>query len=204
VLERPAQTPFTQDTLAILHLLRRTATTSVKLMLLYEENRWLSVIDPLTQLYNRRYFMEHFESQYRQFQRYKTALTLLFIDIDNFKLVNDTYGHQVADMVLVQLAEILRGSVRTVDLAARIGGEEFVVMLPQTPLAGGQVLAERLRGKVERFHFGKEGDPVRVTISIGVAALSEGVRDAQALLERSDQAMYQAKQAGKNRVFAQP
>jgi two-component system cell cycle response regulator len=200
VLERGAGSPFPEDALAVLHLLRRTVTTSVKLMLLYEENRWLSVVDPLTQLYNRRYFMEHFESQYRQFMRYKTSLALLFIDIDNFKLVNDTYGHHVADMVLTQVAEILRASARTVDLVARVGGEEFVVMLPQTPVDGGKVLAERLRDKVERFPFGNEGDPIRVTISIGVAAFTAEMRDAQALLDRADRAMYEAKLAGKNRV----
>ena len=98
-------------------------------------------------------------------------------------------------------SEILSTSVRTVDLTARIGGEEFIVMLPQTALDGGQMLAERLRSKVERFSFGKEGEPVRATISIGVATLSEDVRDAQALLDRTDRAMYQAKLAGKNRVF---
>jgi len=200
VLERAADALFTEDSVNILQLLARTISMTVKLMLLYEENRWLSVVDPRPGLYTRRYFMEHFEDHFRQFKRYHSVASLLFLDIDGFKLINDTHGHHVADMVLVQLAELLRTSVRTVDLPARLGGEEFVVLLPQTPAERGKILAERLRQKVEHYPFGHESESIKVTVSIGVSEFAEAMREAQELLNRADRAMYEAKLGGKNRV----
>ncbi len=204
VLERRDAARFTADTQAVIDLLARTVAMSVQLMLLYEENLWLSMTDPLTQLHNRRYFLEHFESQFRQFHRYHVPAALLFIDIDNFKLLNDTYGHNVGDLVLVQLADNLRASVRTVDLVARLGGEEFVILLPQTTAERAQILAERLRAQVAAFQFGPTTEPLSMTVSIGISEFDAQMRSAQELLDRADQAMLEGKRRGKNRVVLAP
>lgn len=184
----------------MLHLVSRNVAMTVKLMLLYEENRWLSITDPLTHLFNRRYFLSHFEQQFEQFSRYGAAASLLFLDIDNFKLINDTFGHNAADMVLAQLAELITRSVRKVDVVARVGGEELAVLLPQTPACNAAILAERLRVAVDARAFGTDSQPIHVTVSIGVAEFTASTRSAAALIDRADQAMYEAKRRGKNCV----
>jgi two-component system cell cycle response regulator len=199
VLERQSEA-FNQPVTAMLRLLMRDVALVVKLLYLYEESRWLSVTDSLTKVYNRRYFMDIFQQQFEQFQRYRTPCSLLFLDIDNFKLVNDTYGHNTGDVVLQQTADILRRSIRKVDLLSRFGGEEFTVLLPQTTVANAVILAKRIRAEIEQFPYGSTSDPMHVTASLGVAELDETTRSALDLLDRADHAMLNAKAKGKNRV----
>ena len=199
VLERQADA-FNQPVIAMLRLLLRDVALVVKLLYLYEESRWLSVTDSLTKVYNRRYFMDIFQQQYEQFQRYRTPCSLLFLDIDNFKLINDTYGHNIGDVVLQQTADILRRSIRKVDLLSRFGGEEFTVLLPQTSATNALILATRIRAEIERYPYGSTTDPIRVTASLGVAELDETSRSPLELLDRADRAMLNAKTKGKNRV----
>ena len=167
-----------------------------------EKYRWLANVDALTGCLNRRAFMERLERELDRVRRYGVFLSVLMIDIDRFKDINDTHGHLVGDSVLRQLGDLLRAEVRSVDLAARYGGEEFVIVLPDTEDEGALYFAERLRKRVEEQNFSETGDPLRVTVSIGVAAASvEGeITEPELLIARADEALYRAKNEGRNRV----
>lgn len=162
----------------------------------------LAHIDPLTQLLNRRALTVNLVAELERVRRYNAPLTLLMIDVDHFKLVNDTHGHIAGDLVLEELGLVLQRAVRSVDTVARYGGEEFVVVLPETGEQGAMAFAERLRAKVEwnSFSIGK-GQSLKLTISIGLTTF-EGARaeSAEELLDAADKALYRAKQGGRNKV----
>lgn len=152
--------------------------------------------DVLTGLYNRRQFNNSLSEELSRVKRTKSTLSLILIDIDNFKSVNDTYGHLKGDEVLKKLGYILKSSARTIDFAARWGGEEFAIILPETDLNGAEVFAERLRKNVENYDFGK----FQVTISLGIVSTSDEL-SLDELLTKADEALYAAK-AKKNMVIA--
>ena len=165
-----------------------------------EQLRQLAETDPLTNCYNRRALMEKLEQEMDRAARYATMLTCMMIDIDNFKQINDTYGHLVGDRVLKQLATLLKREQRSVDIVARYGGEEFVALLPETTSRESRGFAERILRRVAEYDFGEIGQPVRVTISIGVASFpDEQVSDGESLLKIADGHLYRAKSEGRNR-----
>ena len=127
-------------------------------------------------------------------------LACLMIDIDNFKLVNDTYGHLIGDRILRQMANLLRREQRAVDVVARYGGEEFVILLPETGVTGARIFAERILRRVSGYEFGEPGHPVHMTTSIGVATYpDERIDDCDAMLRLADENLYRAKHDGRNR-----
>ena len=156
--------------------------------------------DGLTGLYNRRYFDEQLRRVIAETDRFGGTSSLILVDIDDFKAVNDTYGHEAGDAVLRQLGKILSDGVRTVDVCARYGGEELVILLPQTPIAGATELAERLRAAVADRAVLFEGTPIRVSASFGIAGYPETVPHGDWLFPAADRALYQAKEKGKNCV----
>jgi diguanylate cyclase (GGDEF)-like protein/PAS domain S-box-containing protein len=158
----------------------------------------LAAIDGLTQLRNRRAFEERLEDETRRWRRNGTDVSLVLLDIDHFKLYNDTYGHPKGDEVLRNVGELLRRSLRAADFAARYGGEEFAIILPNTNRAGSLVVAEQLRRAIE----GATWEDRKVTASIGVATMSEEICTAEQLVETADRALYRSKEAGRNRVTA--
>jgi diguanylate cyclase (GGDEF)-like protein len=167
----------------------------------HEELERRAYSDYLTGLANRRYFIEQAENELARTLRYNGKLSVLMLDIDHFKKVNDTYGHKVGDLVLKQLAEVCRSSLRDVDLVGRIGGEEFAVLLPETASAQAMEAAERLRAAFASAQVTvSSGPPLRFTSSFGVVSLSEKNITIDTLLNRADQALYRAKEAGRNRV----
>jgi two-component system cell cycle response regulator len=161
----------------------------------------LAVTDELTGLYNRRYFDRHLSLMLDKAREQDRDMALMLIDVDFFKAVNDTYGHDIGDAVLKEFADRLRRSIRGVDLACRFGGEEFVVLMPDTDFRQAQAVAERVRAAVAENSFKTGGArPLRLTISVGVA-LNEGDDDApDVVLKRADVALYRAKHEGRNRV----
>ncbi len=164
----------------------------------------MAITDQLTGLHNRRYMSRHLDTLIVNAQKSTKPISFLIMDIDFFKSVNDTYGHDIGDEVLRDFAGRLSANVRGIDLACRYGGEEFVVVMPDTDIAFASSIAERLRASVEATPFAISRVPhkLSVTISIGIAA-SEGPADtAEALLHRADQALYRAKREGRNRVIA--
>lgn len=161
----------------------------------------LSNTDPLTRIYNRRYLMEAMEREFERARRRKEPLSLVMIDIDHFKQVNDTYGHQEGDIVLAGAAALIAKAIRGYDICARYGGEEFVVVLPETSLNQALQFADRFRTDVQKIPFGGSLKQLTITISLGVATFpSERVDCLDSLFRQADEAMYRAKQKGRNRV----
>jgi diguanylate cyclase (GGDEF)-like protein/PAS domain S-box-containing protein len=175
---------------------------------LEEQLRDLATHDALTGASNRRHFIELVEKERERARRYARPLALCMLDVDHFKSVNDRHGHATGDRVLAAIARAAFGVLRTNDSLGRIGGEEFVILLPDTQLAGGIAVAERVRAAVTALRVGSEADGadapevIEVTVSIGVTEFRSG-DSAESLLKRADRAMYQAKAAGRNRVEAQ-
>jgi diguanylate cyclase (GGDEF)-like protein len=161
----------------------------------------LSNTDPLTRLYNRRYLSQTLKTELSRSRRYNEPLSMVLLDIDNFKKINDKYGHQNGDIILMEIAETVRADRRCYDIAARFGGEEFLLVLPGTSLEGGVNVAEHLRENVLSLSFKPPLDDLSVTISLGVAAFPSAlVDDEDSLIRAADEALYRAKQNGKNRV----
>ena len=159
--------------------------------------------DPLTGCMNRRALEARLKSDWRLAKRRATHIALAAIDLDHFKQINDTRGHPVGDVVLQQLAGIMKGTARDTDAVARFGGDEFVILLPDTGWQGALTFAERLRRRVDDFTFGPAGSPMTITISVGVT-LARGTDpiSPEELLKEADRSLYKAKQQGRNRVFA--
>ncbi len=170
-----------------------------------QESLEAAITDPLTGLYNRRYMTHHLGTLVAQHNETGKPVSLLVLDIDYFKPVNDTHGHAVGDDVLKEFARRMQANVRGVDLACRMGGEEFVVVMPDTDVALAYSIAERLRQQIadRAFAAAQGAVELKITVSIGVAATLGIADDASALLERADQALYRAKREGRNRVVAE-
>jgi len=164
-----------------------------------EEQRQKALVDPLTGLPNRAAWSERLEQEVEQWQRHGNSLLIAMLDLDHFKRINDNYGHLAGDRVLKLIASVLRKRVRGGDFIARFGGEEFVLLVPDTPLAAGAKLAEALRAAIEACPFHFKGEPVTVTVSMGMTAFKPG-EHSDLVLKRADQALYRAKNAGRNRV----
>jgi diguanylate cyclase (GGDEF)-like protein len=161
--------------------------------------------DPLTGTANRRRFLEVIDAELARAKRYGTELSCVLLDLDHFKGINDRYGHIVGDRVLVAAAEAFRAGLRAQDLIARWGGEEFVLLLPQTSLEGAEAVGERCRRSLEDVTVRSGDDRVGVTVSVGVATYPHpSLPDADALLRFADEALYRAKSCGRNRVVSIP
>lgn len=163
----------------------------------------LAIVDPLTGLNNRRYLDSHFGPMLDEALNRGRPLSVMVLDIDRFKLINDTFGHEAGDAVLKEFAQRVRASVRAVDLAVRLGGEEFVVLMPDTAIETAQLVAERIRTRVARepFEWSRDRPATPVTVSIGVSVVAGPLEDVHSLLRRADEALYAAKASGRNRVI---
>jgi diguanylate cyclase (GGDEF)-like protein/PAS domain S-box-containing protein len=163
------------------------------------ELKRLATIDALTGAYNRRYFMKLAEKDLTRFRRYSFPLSLIMFDLDNFKRINDTYGHGVGDLVLGKTGELTRQHLRESDFLGRLGGEEFGIVLVECDLAGAEEVAQRLRESFQATSFEQDGKNIIFTASFGVAELGNG-EDLSQLMARADRALYEAKNTGRNRV----
>ncbi len=164
----------------------------------------MAITDPLTGLYNRRYMESHLATLVGQAGETGRSLSLLVLDIDHFKAVNDTHGHDVGDEVLREFSGRVRRAVRGIDLVCRLGGEEFVVVMPETDLAHGIGVGERIRQAIatEAFACDENGAALNITVSIGIAAIEHAEDTSDSLLKRADRALYAAKREGRNRVVS--
>jgi diguanylate cyclase (GGDEF)-like protein len=166
----------------------------------HEEIYRLTTIDGLTQIYNKRYFLETLEREIARSNRYRRDMSLVMFDLDHFKKINDTYGHLAGDYVLKTLASTIKAKIRREDLFARYGGEEFAIVLPEIDGYNAHQFAEKVRRIVEGTEFVFEGTRIPVTVSMGVATLDPDTADSGALIKRSDENLYEAKRAGRNCV----
>jgi len=167
---------------------------------LYRAVQELAVTDSLTGTATRRYAAERIDEEVTRARAHQLSLTYMMIDIDDFKTVNDMYGHLVGDFILCEVARRIRQEIREVDMIGRYGGEEFMVLAPQTGREGAQILAERMRRRVAEEAVRAYDETVQVSISVGVAIFPQDADSAQALIESADKALYAAKAAGKNCV----
>ncbi len=166
----------------------------------HDEIYRLTTMDGLTQVHNRRYFDEQLDREISRSRRYERVLSLVMMDIDRFKGINDSYGHLAGDYVLKQLASTVRVKIRREDVFARYGGEEFGIILPEIDLQGARLFAEKVRQMVARQQFAFEKHTIPVTVSLGVAGLAGDHRSAADLVSAADARLYEAKTTGRNRV----
>jgi len=164
---------------------------------LYER---LSVMDELTAVHNRRHLWQRLQEEFARYFRNGQPLSFLLLDIDHFKCINDHYGHLAGDYVLKELCSIIPSILRTYDIVGRYGGEEFGVILPNTNLSSSLMVAERMRSQVEKYSFVFQQQRLPVTISIGLAEVNPDTPDIEKLIHHADEALYQAKESGRNRV----
>jgi diguanylate cyclase (GGDEF)-like protein len=165
----------------------------------YHHAKERAFVDDVTDVYNARFLLQATERELQRSERYEKELSVLFLDLDRFKLVNDRYGHLAGSEVLRRLSRVLQDCIRQVDTLARYGGDEFTVLLADTGSEEAMAIAERIRRTVEETLFeGGRGTPIRLTISIGVAAYPQHATDRDSLLDTADKAMYRAKSLGRN------
>ncbi|PKI12919.1 GGDEF domain-containing protein [Colwellia sp. 12G3] len=160
----------------------------------------ISRIDGLTQIYNRRHWQESLEQEYAKARRHDKKLSLIMLDLDYFKLLNDNYGHQCGDMVLIEVSALISSLLRVEDIFGRYGGEEFAIILPETALSGAIELAQRICNKIATKVLIYKDQAIKVTVSLGVAQLSVEESNYEELITLSDNALYQAKALGRNQV----
>jgi diguanylate cyclase (GGDEF)-like protein len=198
---------FSAEDLKLLQSMATQATIAIGRASYYEQSRELrkiSITDSLTGLLNRRYFQERLAEEVDRSARHGHPLSLMMIDIDHFKIYNDTNGHPAGDKALVMVGRALRGNIRVIDVVSRFGGEEFSIILPETRKQEALEIGERIRKEVEDLYFpGEESLPSkRLTISLGVAGFPEDARDLKTFIQRADRALYHAKAQGRNSIIA--
>lgn len=195
---RNANNPFDDQSFRLLVVAKEHLAVAFENARLYT----MAITDELTHLFTKRYFQIQIDIQMASYKRYGQKFSLLMMDIDNFKLVNDTYGHPAGDVVLEEVASVIRNSLRDIDVPCRYGGEEFAVILPETTEKGVLLVAERIRENIEKkvIALGK-GTNISVTISIGGASCPQNGTEVRNIISAADKALYSAKQTGKNKVI---
>jgi two-component system, cell cycle response regulator len=193
--------PYALEDLSLLKYLANQTSLPILNAQLHEQIKRQAHLDPLTGIPNRRHFFETAEVEFQRSQRYRHNLAVIMLDIDFFKNINDTFGHEVGDQMLTKVAETCRSRIRTTDLVGRYGGDEFLILLPETDIAGAKGIAESIQTTIENQTSPVEDNLVRITVSLGIAMKSESTLDLVQLLRFADEAMYAAKQAGRNQII---
>ncbi|MBI5409371.1 MAG: sensor domain-containing diguanylate cyclase [Nitrospirae bacterium] len=203
LINKKSGEPFADEDLKLLANLSCCAGLAVERAFLYRRIEEISITDDLTGLYNFRFMNHSIEMEIERSRRYGALFSVIFMDIDNLKKVNEKFGHLTGSKVLIETAGVLKENLRKVDIAIKYGGDEFVIILPQTSREGGFLVAERLRKMIEKNVFlKKEGCPLRITASFGVASFPDNAKSKEELLELADKAMFRGKLSTKNVVFA--
>lgn len=194
--------PYTQPELEIFSLMTNIASVAIANAQTYRKMEMISVTDELTGLYNRRFFTRQLQDEVARAHRFEHYVSLVMLDVDHFKKINDTFGHPVGDEILRQMGKILRDTARQSDIVSRYGGEEFCALLPEVDKTGAGYFGERIRQAIAQHDFSKQGVPEdkRITISIGAASYPNDAMIVNELLEKADNALYHAKHLGRNRV----
>jgi diguanylate cyclase (GGDEF)-like protein len=191
---------FTEDDIRLVQMLVNPITVAIRNIGMFENAERLTITDDLTKLYNYRYLMQYLDGEVKRCLRYKKKVSLLFIDVDGFKRINDTFGHLVGSQALSEIGQVLRRMLRETDIVSRYGGDEFVIVLPETPLNGAMVIAERIRKKIEDYEFVAQNLTIHLTVSLGVANCPKHALTAEGLIKKADAAMYRAKELSRNSI----
>lgn len=202
MINRVDRKPFDEKDLDLLLKLVDQAALAIERSSLYQKMSDLATTDDLTRLYNFRFLDQTLDIEIKRCQRYGSCISLIFLDMDHFKLVNDQYGHLMGSQVLVEVSHILRKSLREVDIIARYGGDEFVVVLPETNVETSSRIAHRVRNAIRTHEFLKrEGLSIHLSASFGIAGFPEHAKNKTDLIRLADQAMYKAKVMGRDKIF---
>ncbi len=201
VAESNDESKFHERDIQMLSIVARSAALALENAALHRRTEELTINDELTETFNYRYFVQKLQEEKRRAARYNLPLSLIMVDIDWFKKLNDSYGHEIGNLVLKGLSDIIKRCIRDVDVFCRYGGEEFVVILPQTPQVEATQIAERIRQQIEKavIDTGKRGK-IKVTVSVGATSYPENGKSQDDLLAVADQALYRAKGGGRNLV----
>ena len=191
---------FKEEERPVLEILVAQFVTSLKRSRLYKRIQELSITDSLTRVFTRKYSYDRFEEEIRRSEELNLPLSFVMIDIDNFKPFNDKYGHLVGDVILRNIAEIIKANCREIDLIGRYGGEEFMVILPMTSKDGAVFAAERIRKSIESTKIKAFDELLSVTVSIGMVSFAQDTKTSQELIDKADAALYHSKRTGKNKV----
>lgn len=197
MINREGQTGFTNDDLELVQILVNPAAVAIDNAFLYQRAQRLTIQDDLTELYNSRYLNQCMDLEIKRAKREKTEMSIIFLDLDGFKAVNDTYGHLQGSRTLVEIADIIRKAARQTDIVGRYGGDEFMLILPATGTQGALATAERIRAAIASFRL-KE---LSMTASIGIATYPVHGKDKAGLIRQADSAMYAVKDQGKNAIL---
>jgi len=201
-VERTEMNPFSDRDFALLEVLTETASSILSWQSEYDIMHKSAIHDGLTDLLNHKAFQDRFVEELSRAKRFKQNLVLLILDLDKFKRINDTYGHLYGDYVLIDVAKILKESIRNIDICARYGGEEFAIVLVNTDIENARPVAERIIEKVAEYHFNKDGIEEHITISAGMSEYPKNSSDGKALIAHADLAMYEVKKNGGNGIIA--
>ena len=194
--------PFTKQDLNLIELFIHNVAIAIERSLLYSQTerlQKLSITDPLTGIYNRRYLNRRLSEEITRYNRYRSPFSFIMLDLDKFKEYNDTFGHIAGDNLIRNLASVMEKSLRTIDIAARFGGDEFVAIFPQTPKVDAIQISNRLKEKIEKSMAEHNAD-MPLSISVGLATFPDDASSIMELIEKTDQALYLAKKGGGNRV----
>lgn len=182
------------------HILAQQFVSGVKGAFLFKKVQELTVVDSLTQTFNRRYFMERFQEEVSRCQRFKLKLSFVMADIDHFKEINDKYGHLAGDAILREVTGVLKENIREIDFMGRFGGEELSIVFTETDTVDTRYACERIRKAIESRSFRVYDEDLKVTLSLGLSTFPSHAQEAGTIIEKADEALYEAKEQGRNRV----
>ena len=182
------------------HILAQQFLSGIKRALLYQKVQELTITDSLTQVFNRRHFLERLNEELKRTKKFKFKFSFLMVDIDHFKDYNDQYGHLVGDAILREISKTIKETIRQIDFMGRYGGEELSIILAETDKEQARFAAERIRQAIESKHITVYDEDLKVTVSIGVSTFPADASDTKTLIDRADEALYIAKQTGRNRI----
>jgi diguanylate cyclase (GGDEF)-like protein len=182
------------------YILAQQFIAGLKGALLFKRLQEITTTDSLTQIFNRRYFLERFKDEFERSKKFKHSLSFLMVDIDHFKDFNDRYGHLVGDAILREVTKTIKENIRQIDFMGRYGGEELSIVLTETGSLQARFVAERIRQIIEQRQFRIYDEDLKVTISIGISTFPDDTKEPLIIIEKADQALYRAKEEGRNRI----